>query len=74
VSAVICALAKRSEALACSEAFVASDRIRPNTTRWRSFVGAGSASAAASAARASASTPAGRYGQPVCATGGAALF
>jgi hypothetical protein len=50
-----CAFAKRSDALACSEVFVASDRIRPNTTRWRSFAGMGSASAAASAARASAS-------------------
>jgi len=34
---------------------VTSDWIRPNTMRWRSVVGAGSASAAASAARASAS-------------------
>jgi hypothetical protein len=54
-SAVTCAFAKCSDALACCDVFVASDWIRPNTTRWRSVVGAGSASAAASTARASAS-------------------
>jgi hypothetical protein len=38
-SAATCAFAKRSDALAWSEVFVASDWIRPNTTRWRSVVG-----------------------------------
>jgi hypothetical protein len=38
-SAVTCAFAKRSEALACREVFVASDWIRPNRTRWRAVAG-----------------------------------
>jgi hypothetical protein len=41
---VTCAFAKRIEALACCDVFVASDWIQPNSTRWRAIASVGSAS------------------------------